>query len=252
MKLAAIICAWTDTKELLPFCINNIAPVVDKVIVVYSETSNHWNKDEGITELVFSKLPCQWVKLEPELGHSPHANETRKRNFGLQTARAQGFSHFIMMDSDEFYSQEDVKQEKERMEKGNINGLVCRTKVYIKSPTLCCEDHTLVPFIHKLFHNTILGCYKHYPFNVGENGQSHIDPTRRPNIFDRIEMSEIYMNHYSYVRSDINLKIMNSSANLRRSSSVILEEMEQAKPGYMSKLYHKELKECENYFNITI
>jgi hypothetical protein len=60
------------------------------------------------------------------------------------------------------------------------------------------------------------------------------------------------MHHYSYVRKDINLKIENSSANLKRSRHIIYEELVNAKPGYLSKLYHQELKECENYFNIQI
>jgi hypothetical protein len=252
MRIAAIISAWSDTKELLPFCIENIAPVVNKVIVVYSETSNHFNHDDSITELVFSKLPCQWVKLEPEAGRSPHDNETRKRNFGLEMARVQGFTHFIVMDSDEFYTQDEFQKEKTRMEEKNLNGIVCPLKVYIKEPTLWCEDHTLVPAIQRLYKNTTIGNYKHYPFNVDSEGNSHIDPTRRINCFDRIEMSEMYMHHFSYVRRDIDMKINNSSANLRRSASVINEELQNAEPGYKSKLYHRELKQSENIFNISI
>jgi len=250
MRLAAIICVWADCKELLPYCIENISPVVNKVIVVYSETSNRGNHNDGITELVFSKLPCQWVKLEPEKGLSPHANETRKRNFGLEVAKTQGFTHFLMMDADEFYIQDEVQKEKTLMEEQSLNGLVCHTKVYIKNPTLSCDDHTLVPFIHKLYKNTILGCYKHYPFNQDAEGNSHIDPTRRPNIFDRIAMSDIHMHHMSYIRADIELKINNSSANLKRSEDVIREELINAKPGYVSKLYHKELKETEDIFKL--
>lgn len=252
MKICAIISAWADTKSLLPACIENIRPVVDHVIVVYSDNSNHFNFNDGITELVFSKLPCQWVKLEPEPGRSPHDNETRKRNFGVEMAKVQGFSHIIVMDADEFYIQDEFKAEKERVDRYNLNGIVCPLKVYIKNPTLWCEDHTLVPAIHKLFKNTTIGNFKHYPFNVDAQGNSHIDPTRRINCFDRIHMSEMFMHHLSYVREDIEMKIVNSSANLRRSRDVIHEELANAKPGYHSKLYHRELKECENIFNLSL
>jgi hypothetical protein len=252
MKICAIISAWADTKSLLSACIENIRPVVDHVIVVYSDNSNHFNFNDSITELVFSKLPCQWVKLEPEPGRSPHDNETRKRNFGLEMAKVQGFSHFIVMDADEFYMQDEFKAEKERVEKDNLNGIVCRLKVYIKSPILWCEDHTLVPSIHRLFKNTTVGNFKHYPFNIDEQGNSHIDPCRRINCFDRIQMSEMIMYHYSYVREDINLKIDNSSAKLSRSREVIYEDLSNAKPGYRSKLYHRELKESPNYFNLQL
>lgn len=252
MRLVAIISAWSDCLELLPKCIMNIAPVVNKVIVVYSTMSNRGNEDDRINELVFSNLPCQWVNLEPALGFSCHENETRKRNFGLRLAKEQGFTHFIVLDSDEFYKQDEFLKEKLRIEEKGLNGLVCKLKVYIKTPTLHCDDHTLVPFIHRLYHNTQLGSYKHYPFNVDEEGNVHIDPTRRINIFDRIEMSDIYMHHFSYVRNDIDLKIDNSSANLRRSRELIYDELENARPGYISKLYHRTLTEAPNYFNISI
>lgn len=252
MRLVAIISAWSDTVEILPFCINNLSQVVNKIIVVYSEISNKGVKDDRITELVFSKLPCQWVNLEPELSMTSHDNETRKRNFGLKLAKEQGFTHFLIADADEFYHQDEFLREKTIMEEMNLNGLVCRVKVYIKKPTLQCDDHTLVPFIQKLYHNSQVGSFKHYPFNMDNEGNVHIDPTRRVNCFDRIQMSPMYMHHLSYVRKDIDLKIDNSSANLKRSRQVIHDELRDAKPGYVSKLYHKELIEVPNYFNIQL
>jgi hypothetical protein len=252
MRLVAIINAWSDTVELLPTCILNIAPVVNKVIVLYSEKSNKGNVDDRITELVFGNLPCQWVNVEPQVGNSSHENELRKRNWGLKLAKEQRFTHFLMMDSDEFYIQDEVQKEKTRIEENNLNGLVCPLKVYIKSPTLWCEDHTLVPFIQKLKPDTNFGHYPNYPFNQDGSGNSHIDPTRRVNHFDRVEMSEIFMHHFSYVRKDMELKINNSSANLNRSRANIYSDLENARSGYISKLYHKELKECENIFNIHI
>lgn len=250
MKTVAIISAWADTKELLPYCVENIRPVVDGVIVVYSEYSNHFNHDDSLCELVFRKLPCQWIKLEPEIGRSAHDNETRKRNFGLEAAKNQGFTHFIIMDADELYIREEFVAEKQQIERFNLNGLVCPLKVYIKSPTLWCEDHTLVPFIQKLNRHTTIGNFKQYPFNMDKDGNAHIDPTRRINCFDRIQMSSIYMHHFSYVREDIDMKINNSSARLSRSKDNIYADLDNAKPGYVSKLYHRELKECPNYFNL--
>lgn len=250
MKIAAIISSWADTRCLLPFCIENIRPVVDSVIVIYSEYSNHFNHNDAITELVFSKLPCQWVKVEPERGRSPHDNETRKRNFGLSLAKEQGCTHFIILDADEFYIQEEFEQDKQRMVRENLNGLVSKIKTYVKSPCLQVDDHTLVPSIQKLHRNTMIGNWKQYPFTVDSEGHTHIDPTRRINTTFGVEMSSFYMHHFSYVRDNIDLKIDNSSANLRRSREVIYQEMIDAKPGYKSKLYHRELKECPNYFNL--
>mgnify|MGYP001582527040 CR=1 FL=1 len=231
----------------------NFATMVDKVIVIYSDKSNYGNSDDRITELVFtSKLPCQWINLEPDPKLPPHQNEVNKRNFGIKIAKEQGFTHFISGDMDEFYKKDEFEAEKERVEMGNMNGIVCPLHVYIKSPTLFCREHTLVPAIHKLYHNTQLGNFMHYPFNRDEQGNCHIDPCRRINCFDRIQMSEMVMYHLSYVRKNIDLKIDNSSANLRRSRQIIYDELSNAAPGYMSKLYHKPMEESPNYFNIEI
>lgn len=253
MKLAVIISAWADTKELLQACVNNFRPVVDEVILVYSTVSNRGNVDRSIMDIAEEdKLPCRWVKYEPDLGLSCHENETRKRNAGLNLAKVLNCTHFLIADADEFYFQDSFLQEKARMERNNLNGLVCPLKVYVGKPTLRCDDHTLVPFIHRLHPETQVGAFKTYPFAYDEEGHAHIDPTRRINIYSRVEMSSIYMHHFSYVRKDINMKIENSSARLENSRSVILEEMKEAKPGYVSKLYHQPLEEVPNYFNIEL
>ena len=216
MRLVAIISAWADTKELLPFCIDNLSPVVNKIIVVYSYLSSHGNYNDGLKDQVNTK-DCIWSNYEPESGLSTHENETRKRNHGINIARQQGFTHFLIADADEFYKQDEFLREKTRIEENNLNGLVCRLKVYIKEPTLCCDDHTLVPFIQKLKPETMVGNYKKYPFTMDSEGHAHIDPTRRVNHYDRVEMSDIYMHHYSYIRKDMDIKIRNSSAKLENS-----------------------------------
>jgi ribosomal 30S subunit maturation factor RimM len=240
MKLCAIYCCWADGLDLLPYSVDNISPVVDGVIIIHSVRSNTGQYKEFIYDPLDSKVSM----------YQYEGTETDKRNFGLAKAKQNEFTHFIIMDSDEFYRQEDVIIEKERMEANNINGLVCRVKVLFKKPTLCIEDHTLVPFIHKLYHNIQAGSYKYYPFAYDEQGNAHIDPTRRLNCFDRIEMSEVFMYHASWIRSDVNLKIDNSAArnNLRKSS--IYKDLEKAAPGVYNEFYRKELVTCENYFNL--
>jgi hypothetical protein len=240
MKLAAIYCAWADGLDLLPYSVYNIYPVVDKVIIIWSERSNTGQ----FREFIFDPIQENVSLFQFE------GSETEKRNFGLQKAKEHGFTHFLMMDSDEFYLQEDVIREKELVESNNINGLVCRLKVLFKKPTLCVDDHTLVPFIHKLFHNTQTGNYKDYPFAYDSAGNAHIDPTRRINCFDRIEMSEVIMYHASWIRSDFNLKIENSAARNNLKKSSIYRDLEKAGPGKYNEFYRSELKECENIFNI--
>jgi hypothetical protein len=254
MKLVSIINAWADAIELMPFLIKNHLQFSDEIIVVWSQYSNHGAKSDAILEYILTNggdYRVHFTQLEPISG-SPLLNETRKRNHGIGLAQKNRFTHFIICDLDEFYIPSEMNKEKRRFENPILNGLVHPLKVYIKTPTLWCDDHTLVPGITKLNGNTSCGAWPHFPFAYDKEGRAHIDPSRRLSYTNGIERSEAYMHHFSYVRKNIDLKIDNSSANLRRSRQVIYDELRDAKPGYVSKLYHQHLKESENLFNICI
>lgn len=251
MKLAAIFNVWADCLCLLPHAVENIRPVVDEVIIVWSRKSNrgHYSGDNlGNYEL---PTGCELVQCEP-VSNVPHVNETAKRNAGLEAAKAGGFTHFIMLDSDEFYLQSEFLREKKAIEALDIAGTVCRVQTYFKSPTLTIGlDHTLVPFIHKItptlkYHLKFAG----YPLAY-ERGQARIDSTRRLNITKGVQMVDIIMHHYSWIRKDFKLKMDNSSATFKaHRSAVVYEDLKNAKPGYFLKGYQRELVSCDNIFNL--
>lgn len=251
MRLCAIFIVWHDW-DLLIKSQDNIEPIVDGIITVASENSNFGS---------LSNIPeCRPVRLltkehffvfEPSQKFSPHENETMKRNFGLQAAKEQGYTHFIMMDSDEFYMTHDLEGDKQYlMDNQSVNGLVYRLRVLFKKPTLWVNDHTLVPGIHKLNQQTQCGKFPNYPFAKDNQGNYHIDPTRRLSYNSGIEMSNTIMWHASWIRKDVNIKIQNSAArnNLQRSS--IYKDMENADIGVYNEFYRDTLKECPNYFNL--
>ncbi len=254
MRLTSIINVWSDCVELLPFCIKNHLQFCDGIIVVWSQHSNHGEKNDAILEYILANGHDERVKfhqLEPLKTLKLLSNEIRKRNHGIEIAYNEGFTHYLIADADEMYDPESMNFDK-RMFDGNLNGLVHRLRVYVGKPTLWCDDHTLVPGIHVLNKNSQVGGYRGYPFAYDAKGNCHIDPSRRPYIMDGIKVSPTFCEHYSYVRKNIDLKIDNSSANLKNSRQIIYQELRDAKPGYVSKLYHQPLKESENYFNIVI
>lgn len=259
MKLISIINAWADSVELLTPCLDNHLQFADAVMVVSGAMSNHGNKDEAVPELMKNILAVNshtrifYEHFEPFSKYTPGINEIAKRNYGINAALLKGgFTHFLMADADEFYIPSEMNAEKLRFTDHSLNGLVHPLKVYIKDATLCTDDHTLVAGIHKLNYNVTCGNFNRYPFAYDADGHAHIDPTRRLSYTTGIEMSKVYMHHYSYVRKNIDMKIENSSANLRRSRDVIHKELQEAKPGYVSKLYHRPLVESPNYFNIVL
>lgn len=254
MRLAAVYCVWADCLDLLKKSVQNILHVVDQVIIVWSHSSNHNNKHDGCLKYILATTDPKitFSQCEPVVGMKPHENECRKRNHGLSLARQLEFTHFIMMDGDEFYEQSEFEVEKEDIIKRDVLGMVCRTKVYFGKPDLTIGyDHTLVPFIHKITPGLKFQLNsKSYPFAYNKENQAMIDPTRRLSISDGVEWSNITMHHYSYVRSEIDLKINNSSANLKRSEETIKRDLLNATDGYYCELYHRNLTTSENIFNI--
>ena len=253
MKLCSIISVWSDCLELLPFCIENHLQFCDGVIVMWSQSSNHFVKDDRLIKFVATHKyqNVLFHQLEPSRNLKPLANETRKRNQGIQVAKREGYSHFFTSDADEFYLPEDVERDKKLFEQPEINGLVCRLQVYIGKPTLWCKDSTKVPFIHRLTKDIYCGRIHEYPFAyVGRTAV--IDPSRRFSELKGIIMSGTIMHHMSYIRRDVSLKVRNSTAKLGNRFALIKQEMSRAKPGYFSEMYRDTMKESPNYFGIMI
>lgn len=248
MKIAAIFNIWADCLDLLPHAIENIRPVVDGVIVVWSYRSNRGN-------VIEYDLPkdCILVKCDP-VSKDPHVNEVLKRNAGLEAAKELGFTHFIGMDSDEFYQRSEFIKAKELIQEKGYLGSVCRIKTYFKSPTLTIGyDHTLVPFIHKISSSLSYKLkFKDYPFTYDQQRHCHIDPTRRLNMTRGVYMMEdVTMHHYSYVRKDMSLKLQNSSANFKGTrTDAVMNDLKNAKPGYYCNTYGRTLVSCDNIFNL--
>lgn len=248
MKLCAIYNVWDDW-DLFAHSAKNIGPLVDGVIVIYSTISNYGEKSEIDTVAVWGN--CHLFNREPQFSH-PMNSETDKRNFGLQKARELGYTHFITCDSDEFYHPKEFLQAKEMFNVNpDLQGLVCPTRVYFKSPTLTIGlDTTLVPFIHKITATLKHEFNRRYPF-AWEGHNIKIDPTRSLNIDSGVEMCDIIMEHYSWVRKDYGKKIRNSTARANIERSTILEDLDNAKAGYFCKFYQKTLHEVPDYFNLS-
>lgn len=223
---------------------------MDEVIIIWSATSNFGTARNYLPEIEGLGTLINW---EPDTRKPAQFNELAKRNFALDAARGLGFTHFVMMDCDEIYDPVEFAHDKEIMGRTkHIDGLVCKLKVYVKKPSLVCEDHTLVPFIHRLTPGLKFELNNRtYPFAYDERGNAHIDPTRRLNIKEGVMMSGATMHHFSHVRKDINLKMDNSTARRNLTHSTLLEDYANAKPGAYSKFYRQHLLEVPNRFGIT-
>lgn len=242
MKLAAIFLCWGDW-DWLEHSVKNITPLVDGVIIVGQKVSNYGEEFE---------IPHGWWEGARPQHKNPNyefhwglsrdrtvmAKETDNRNYGLFNARESGYTHFIMMDADEFYDPEQFLKEKQRfIDNPDLAGLVCASRVYVKSPSLTIGlDTTRVPFIHKITPTLKHEFNRSYPF-AWEGKDIRIDPTRSLNINSGVEWSDIVMDHYSWVRSDINRKIRNSTAKANIERTNIAKNFFHLKEGDICELY---------------
>ena len=253
MKLAAVYNSWDDW-EILEHSIKNIRPLVDLVIVVYSKTSNYGEVSTGpdgsAHQFDITNIPVFFFRCEPILTLRPEENERMKRNEGLRYAKELQATHFLMMDSDEVYEPEPFLKEKERFLNSDLQGLVCASQVYFKSPRLTIGlDTTRVTFIHKITPNLRFEWNKKFPFAFDKMA-IRIDPTRMLNINSGVEWSDIIMHHYSWVRSDFEKKIRNSTARANIERSTIRQDLALAKEGYFCEFYQKTLIRASVDFNI--
>lgn len=253
MKLCAIYNVWDDW-DLLHYSVKNIYPLVDGVIVVASTKSNYGEVSEIPERVKWTNLSGLNISLyvrEPQFTH-PMNSETDKRNYGLQVAKNEGYTHFLTCDSDEFYNPQEFMKAKERFNlEPELDGLVCQLQCYFKRPTLTIGiESTRVPFIHKLTPTIKHEFNRHYPF-AWEGRDIRIDPTRSLNINSGVQFTtEVTMHHMSHIRKDYAKKIRNSTAKANIERSTILEDLENAKPGYFCKFYQKTLHEVPDYFNL--
>lgn len=249
MKLCGIYIVWDDW-DWLELNLKNSFKWIDEIIVVWSEKSNfgEYSPRPEIDE-PFDKW-IRFIQFEPDLKNPAHHNETLKRNIGLDWARKTDCTHFLMMDADEFYTEEDIEKGKEEI--GDKAGLVCGLKCYFKSPTLTIGmDTTLVPFIHKLTPELKFGWNAAYPFAfTGIRREIRIDPTRQMNLSSGVEWSNVVMHHYSWVRKNIRRKINNSTAKANLLKSTIVKDYIQSKDGYFCEFYKKSLEACPNIFGL--
>lgn len=239
MKLAAIYNVW-DGAELLRGSMECLRGSVDLFIIVYQRVSNFGERydprpDMNIgdfkTIIFFEFIPTNWTGA---------GNEREKRNIGMNIARANGCTHFLNIDCDEYYRDFDAAI-REYQDAGTP-GSVCRIMTYFGNPKLRFEnpDNYYVPFIHRLDEGTISGV-KPYPF--------YVDPTRRINE-ESVTLLSGFMHHFSWVRKDIERKTRNSSARNNIMKSTLLDDYSKAAPGLFVPAFKQKLISVENIFSI--
>ncbi len=224
MKLAAIYNVF-DGEENLKNSISSIRKNVDLIVVVYQEISNFGIKHKKNVKEILKKIEDidVLIKYDTPLNKNPWENEFLKRVAGCRIALENNCTHFLYMDCDENYDYEQFKEAKEQIEKKSYDSSACEIIDFYKFNNLAIEDSTnYVPFIHELKKgNTKFGLNLNYPILV--------DNTRKcnpNNNFYLFPSEKIVMKHFSWIREDIEQKLLNWTGRHSYNNflSLLLEE----------------------------
>jgi len=197
--------------ELLEGSIKCIRPYAKHINVCYQAISNTGISKPEIHEFVMwlhkKNLIDSNAFFTPIFNH-PKDNETYKRNIGLNVCRLSGCTHFMSMDSDEYYKGDQLEYVINDIEKNGHISSACQMQTYYKSTKYALDppEDYYVPLIYKIDGRS---------FDQAAQTDVKVDPSRKmKGKMKKYNRSEIEMHHLSYVRDDIRDKLRNASASV--------------------------------------
>lgn len=252
MKLGVSYSVW-DGEELLEASIKSIRSQCDYINVVWQKIS--WFGEpcnEGLEALLIDLkdrgLIDEIIFFEPDLDIQANVNEINKRNLGLEFVKKAGCTHFLTMDADEFYKEEEFFQAKDLILRYQITHTICNIYNYEHiNLRNSAPERYFVPFINKIDKNSklVMNSCSPVPWYADPIRQIPMDKYSIP-----CALSCIVMHHYSAVRKDLKKKYRNSSANLNQEKQI--EFLEQSNQYIQDKIAKGKAVPAENIFNINI
>ncbi len=281
-----------DGEELLEASIRSLRPVVTYVVVVYQRRSNFGEACSPtllplLRRLLAERLVDRLVEYEnsdtgfshtdkvnmvspratgSDLGGArahdiadPFFNELRKREIGRQHCMRAGCTHFMSIDTDEFYLRDALRAAWQRMIAGKYDVVACRMRFFFKFPR--CE---LVPMDEENHVTAIFRVDSLMPMRLGHPYPMLLDPTRRIFGCTRLlilQRSELEMYHYSFVRRNILSKVVNvtNRGNYENDLRDFLSKWPTWRPGqplchphpYFARRFQK-TRIVPNWFDVSI
>ena len=255
-KLGISYSVW-DGEELLEQSIKQVRKTADYINVVWQKLSWYGKPCNSGLEKLLLKLKergliDELIFFEPDLSLNPSYNEINKRNIGLRAARRAGCTHFMTMDTDEFYDPQQFHDAYADIIERNLTHTCCNIVSYI-TPTIRYANYEtyFVSFINKIDNG------EKFTFDAFLGYRPCLlDPTRKIKLRKNSRfcfLGNIVMHHMTHVRKDINKKVENSTIsqttdgaeNLKKSFNSAIQNIPQ-------KLESGEYITVKNQFGIKI
>ena len=255
-KLGISYSVW-DGEELLEQSIKQIRPVADYINVVWQKVSWYGKPcNPGLEKLLLKLkdkgLIDELIFFDPDLSANPSYNEINKRNIGLRAARRAGCTHFMTMDTDEFYDTTQFRAAYSDIINRNLTHTCCNIVSYI-TPTIRYRDYEnfFVSFINRIDHG------EKFTFDAFRGYiPCLVDPTRKIKLRKKSRfcfLGNIVMHHMKYVRCDINKKVENSTISQTAERATELQKkVNSALCNITAKIKSGEYITVKNQFGIRI
>lgn len=214
-----------DGIDLIAGSIASIRDNVDHISVIVQNKSNYgvpFAKDDKdfLMDLRRNGVIDELLAVEAKLNKSPHLTEMRKRQVGYDTAMKAGCTHYMSMDVDEYYEEDELGIAKKYIEDEDYDGTYCRYVNYYgdKNHQLPIDLNAYVPLIYRI------DAGRKYVFGNSFSTKVICDPTRQMPCSNIGFMDHVTMHHMSYVRNGaegMRSKLENSSAKVNWNQNVI-------------------------------
>ena len=252
MKLGISYSVW-DGEELLEASLKSVRKNCDYINIVWQKYSWYGepcseNLEKFLNTLKEKGLVDEIILFEPDLQKTSNLNELNKRNLGLKYVKKAKCTHFLTMDTDEFYKNDEFLNAKNYILKYGITHSICRITTYTRINYREVEPaEYFVPFIHKInrFSKLKMNACSPVPWLADATRQLPV------NIFSNIcTLHNISMHHYVGVRKNIGKKYKNSSANWSDEQQINTINYFNQNAELMAQNNH--WIKVENIFNINI
>ena len=185
---------------------------IDHISVIWQEKSNAGEMItdralQALDEAKHLQLVDTVIHFEPNLKCKRRINELEKREIGLDSARSAGATHFLSLDTDEFYREHEIAAAKIQIEQHSWKSTSVGTFMHLIRPIYRSKDTTCCCFITQIESETRIG--------VPEFPCDNVDSTRRmtasAETHHHFDSDLIAMYHMNLVRLDLQQKLRNSS-----------------------------------------
>lgn len=207
MKLSAIYTVF-NRLELLSGSMEAIKSEVDFFVIVYQNCG--WDGTEERNVLLDLKnVLSGWKGKEiyfkeyiPRPKRNAKVQEINKHLLGLDIARKNGATHFILMATDHYFKLDEFRFAKEKIEREKIDSSACQMYTYILDNETILEpiESYYAPFICEVKPNT----------TFGHGVPVYIDPSCGAMPYENFyafKNDELMMHHFSWVGNDLESKI---------------------------------------------